>query len=466
MSNPVMCLLFYRETDIILKMPAVRKLAIIALNEIFKGGKPKDTLESLSEKLNARDRAFLMELVYGVLRHRDTLDWISKGFLKKPQRLTRETVNNLRLGAYQILYTRVPEWAAVNETVKLEKKAPGVLNAVLRNIIRKREQLTSELNNMREAALNPSTPNMTRTSHIATVTSHPRWLIKRWIKRFGYKEAFELAEANNKIPPLTLRVNTLKTNRDEVIKRLKALDIDCEPTTISPDGIKLKGTHAFRDFSDLKGYIFVQDEAAQLITYMLDPQPGEKVLDACAAPGGKTTHIAQLMGDSGEIIAVEYDEKRIARLEENISALGLSSIRIIKADITDLKNTEIMKLCPFDRIMLDAPCSSTGVIRRNPDIKYRRRAEDLLVFRKKQLDMLRSVSALLKPGGILVYSTCSTEPDEGEEVIRGFLKTSRDFYIIKDVPFAEGLCVDGFLRTYPHKHDMDGFFGVRLYKNP
>lgn len=433
-------------------MKTTRELALNALDEIWEGGrKPKDVLEDLSVSLDDRDRAFLMELVYGVVRFRDTLDWALKRFLKKPSGLGQETLNNLRLAAYQILFMRVPPWAAVNEAVEIEKKLgrPEVVNAVLRNLLRIPEAQRLNLDALIEQGAIPS---------IALRTSHPRWLVKRWVHRFGEEQASGLAEANNRIPPLTLRVNTLKTTRDGLIDRLSGKDIAGEPTSFSPDGITLKEFHVYRHLSDLKDSFIVQDEASQLISYLLDPHPGERILDACAAPGGKATHIAQLMQDRGEVVAVEFDRKRMERLRENIGLLGLSSVKCEQADITEYSTEE-----PFDRILLDAPCSALGVIRRNPDVKYRHKPQDLLRFKANQLKILRHVSKFLKTGGIMVYSVCSTEPEEGEEVIKEFLKESPDFYIIDaSLPFLKGFMRDGFLRTYPHMHNMDGFFGVKL----
>lgn len=435
-------------------MPGTRELAIMALYEIWqKGEKPKNIIEYLSESLDNRDRAFLMELVYGVLRYRDTLDTALKEFLKKPSRLSTSTLNNLRLGTYQILFMRVPEWAAVNEAVEMEKKKgrPELVNAVLRNILRNIDKIKSGWVRMREK----------RTiKYIAVLTSHPQWLIKRFVERFGEEEALELAEANNRIPPLTLRVNTLKSKREHIINRLFEMGIRGEPTAFSPDGIKLNGFRVYRELSLLKGYILVQDEASQLIAYLLDPQPGERILDACSAPGGKVTHIAQLMQDRGEIIAIDNDDSRLQRLKENILNFGLSSIKVVKADLTDYKTERA-----FDKILLDAPCSSVGVIRRNPDIKYRHTAKDLVRFKAKQLKLLHSVSRLLKPEGILVYSVCSTEAEEGEDVIKEFLSDSTDFYIIETAPRHLNKFIEkGVFRTYPHRDDMDGFFGVKLCK--
>ncbi len=433
-------------------MLTTRELALAALHEIWQtGSKPKHALEDLSEHLDTRERSFLMELVYGTLRYRDTLDWALKRFLRKPSGLGPDTLNNLRLAVYQILFLRVPEWAAVNEAVEIEKKAgkPELVNGVLRNFLRVPAQERLDLEPLKKKGPVP---------YIALRTSHPQWLIRRWVKRFGEEGALALAEANNRIPPLTLRVSTLRYTREEVIRRLSAMKIQGEQTRFSPDGITLKEFRPFRELFSFRDSLLVQDEAAQLITRLLEPSPGERILDACAAPGGKTTHMAQLMEDRGEIIAMDTDERRLGLLRENVSNLGISSVKILRGDVMKYSPDK-----PFDRILLDAPCSSLGVIRRNPDVKYRHPSRDLLAFRAKQSELLRSVARFLRPGGILVYSVCSTEPEEGEEVTKEFLKDSPDFYIIDTtLSFLRGFMENGFFRTYPHKNDMDGFFGVRL----
>ncbi|HXX80596.1 MAG TPA: 16S rRNA (cytosine(967)-C(5))-methyltransferase RsmB [Thermodesulfovibrionales bacterium] len=436
--------------------PTTRALALVALRKIWEQGrKPKGAIEELSGSLDNRERSFLMELVYGVLRYRDTLDWALHTFVRKPSGLHQDTRNNLRLAAYQILFMRVQDWAAVNEAVQLEKHSgrPEVVNGVLRSMLRKP---MSERLNLTPLERKGAVP------YIALLTSHPSWLIKRWVKRFGEKGARELAEANNRIPPLTLRVNTLCSTREQLLEWLSSMGIKGKPSPFSPDGIRLKGSSMVKELSGMKASFLVQDEAAQLITYLLEPKPGERILDACASPGGKTTHIAQMMKDRGEVLAMEIDAERMPQLQENVSNLNTTSIALRNQDFRELNKS---REGSFDKILLDAPCSALGVIRRNPDIKYRRTLEDLKEFMKKQLAMLRDAAQMLKPGGSIVYSVCSTEPEEGEEVVKEFLKDSEDFYIIDTaLPFLKGFMKEGLFRTYPHIHDMDGFFGVKLCK--
>ena len=440
-------------------MSEARLLAIKSLLDILRRGKrPKKSLEDIASSLDRRDRSFHMEIVYGVLRFRNTIDWILDHFLKDPSNLDPFTLNNLRIAVYQIFFMRVPDWAVLNESVEIEKdktirdaprrKAP-LVNAVLRNILRQKEKFVPPIK------LDDPVEDMTIN------TSHPKWLIKRWVERFGRDEALLLATANNEVKPFSLRTNTLRISRDELVEDLIRNGVAVEPTRFSPDGVLLKEMHTYKDMDFVRGLFAVQDEASQLIAYLLDPKPGEKVLDACAAPGGKTSHIAQIMQDKGEVVAVEKDPKRIVSLEENLNMLGLGSVKIINADVNDML---VRDIGTFNKILVDAPCSSIGVIRKNPDIKYKCTAAELSSNRSRQLQLLKTASGFLAKEGRLVYSVCSTEPEEGEEVVREFLKTGADFRIIEDVQaeFLHPFMDKGIFRTYPHKHNMDGFFGVAL----
>ena len=439
-------------------MDSPRKLAIRAIGLVLKGpGKPKDVLDSLLTGMERRERGFVMEMVYGVLRYRDMLDQILSWLMKKPSGVPTGTLNNLRSGIYQIFFMRVPEWAAVNEAVELEARHRGLVNGVLRNALRKRDEIEARLAEMEKEAL--SDDHDLAASAISTLTSHPDWLVRRWIGRLGTEEAYRLALGNNIVPPLTLRVNTLKAGREEVTDMLRKKGLACEPTSHSPVGIRLEGTVPFDELG-LWGTAMVQDEAAQLVSLMLSPGPGQRVLDACAAPGGKTAHLAAMMEDRGEIVALDIDGSRLERLMENIQSMGINSVRVVQADLLKYEEKE-----GFDSVLLDAPCSATGVIRRNPDIKYRRRRGDLDAFSRTQYGLLRAAAGLLRPGGRLVYAVCSTEPEEGEMVVDRFLKTYADFYIIDDVPgVPPALMEGGRLRTWPHRDGMDGFFAAAMTK--
>ncbi len=438
-------------------MENVREIAIKAIKTILKGEElPKKELEKFSGIFNERDRAFLKELVYGVIRYRDTLDWNLKPFLKKPSQLKALTLNNLRIALYQIIYLRVPEWAAINESVEIEKKwgTPALINGVLRNYLRKKEEI--QLPSLDE---NP-------ISHISITTSHPQWLIRRWIKRFGIHETLRLARANNTVSPPTLRINAMNISRKDVVIILERLGIKHELTRYSPHGIRLKETLPFKALEPLMGKIFIQDEAAQLISFLLTPERVDYILDACAAPGGKATHIASLTGADSFIIAVDNKEERIKRLKKNIDDLNIKSIKPV---IADIKNISIKKR--FDKILLDAPCSSTGTIRKNPDIKYKISSKRLKEYIRIQTLLLDFIAKTLKKKGRLVYSVCSTEPEEGEGVIRSFLQKNPEYYIINtadEIKSRYGIDLSNFstdklfYRTFPHLHNMEGFFFTTL----
>ncbi len=433
---------------------STRGRAVRAVEEIFrKGKKPKESLEAISNDEDKRERAFLMELVYGVLRYRDYLDWMLKDFLKNPLRLPSRTLHNLRLAIYQMQFMRVPEWAVVHEAVDIEKDhggKAGLVNAVLRNFLRHRAEIVP-----------PPREDAVRCT--AITTSHSRWLVKRWFKRFGPDEAQKLAEKNNEAPALTVRLDN-ESERAQALQFLAEKNIEARATDSSPAGITFKTLRSFTELSAIFPFrCSVQDEAAQLITYLLNPLPGERVLDACAAPGGKTTHIAQAMKDSGEVVAVEADVKRIGQLQENIKRLDKKSVRIIQGDVRSLRD-----IGTFDKVLLDAPCSALGVIRRNPDVKYRYAEKDLLRFQQRQVELIHAASQFLKSGGSMVYSVCSTEPEEGEEVIKKFLQDHHNFSMIEgDFAFLQPFkTVDRegrfYWRTYPHRDRMDGFFAARL----
>ncbi len=441
-------------------MRSARSLAVEALTRIGNNARPKEELESLGADLSVRDRAFLNELVYGSLRHRMLIEWILDRFLDRPEDLLDKARSNLIIAMYQLIYLRVPDHAAVNEAVELEGRLRGLVNAVLRNFLRKRDTIMSELASM-ERSLNASRITRIKGAELVMAagltTSHPDWLVERWLKRFGPEDAVALMKANNDIPSLTLRVNTLKTTTDDLLDQLRSMDIEAEATSRSPVGIRLAGTLAFRELEPLSGLVMAQDEAAQLVSLMLDLKEGDRVLDACAAPGGKAGHMAELTRDLGEIVAVESDKKRTTLLRENMLKMGYKSVSVLNSDVMEMAETE-----PFDAVMVDAPCSSLGVVRRNPDIKLRRKENELAGYARRQLKILSASALMVRPGGKLLYCTCSTEPEEGEGVVREFLRQRSDFYIIEDVPVPGVVLKEGVFRSFPHTDGIDGFFAIRM----
>ena len=425
--------------------------------------------EVLSEVLDKsvlpdpRDQGLVAELINGVVRHLSYLDYLLSRVSKKPlSKMDPEVRNALRLGAYQLLFTRVPEHVAVAETIKILKRRRGqwvvnFVNAILRELARKKDDI-------------PLPPReMDPVSYLCVRYSYPRWLVERWLARFGEAETEALLEAGNERPVLVVRVNTLRLTREQLLIYLKSEIPEVAPCKYSPDGLAL---HGFQGrITTLKafkvGWLQVQDEASQLVSYLVAPRPGERILDACAGVGGKTTHLAQLMRNTGRLYALDVLPWRLERLKENAARLGVTNIEVLTADATRAIETLGGKF--FDRILVDAPCTGTGVIRRHPDIKWARGPEDLIRVPEKQLNLLKSLAPLLKKGGVMVYATCSLEPEENEEVIARFLEEVPGFEVesaAKVLPEPARALVDekGFMRTYPHRHGLDGFFGARLRK--
>ncbi len=415
-------------------------------------------LAQARERMDARDSAFLLELVYGVLRNQTLLDWKLNQFSAKPVDTTDAwTRNILRLGAYQMLFLdRVPVSAAVNTAVDLAKehgKKHGYVNGLLRGLDRKRDKT--------------GFPDSVNTvSRLSTLYSHPAWLVKRWVSRFGDDVAETLLQANNRPALLTIRTNILKTTRPALRAALEAEGVQVSETTCSPVGLDiisspgwLRTLQAYRD-----GLFMVQDQAAQLINLLLAPQPGETILDACAAPGGKATHLAELMQNQGTVVALELDASRITKIRENSRRLGTTIISPIQGNASNYHEGS------FDTILIDAPCSGLGVLRRHPDGRWNKSEQTIGDHTGLQRQLLKNCSSLLKPGGMLVYATCTTEPEENENVISAFLSDSHNGFMMDDprpyLPEPARSLVDGkgFFRTYPQALEMDGFFGVRMVK--
>lgn len=444
---------------------APRKSALAILTDIASGRHTLDRLIDrfhLESRFDRRDEAFVMALVYGVLRWRGRLDWIIKTVsTTPPAKLDPHIINIVRMGLYQIIFMdRVPNSAAVNTSVDIAKTLKkkwltGFVNAVLRNALRR----------LPEIELPSSDKDPVQALSVAQ--SMPNWLVERWIRQFGLQEATSLCEASNRIPPLTLRTNTLKTDRPTLLQKLETIAKVIHPSTYAPDGIVLDGLkeRLFLSQAFQSGWFQVQDEAAQAVSHLLDPKPDQTVLDACAGLGGKTAHIAQLMENSGRITAMDRDSRKLVALEAEMKRLGIS---IVSPQTVDLQaSNTIGNPERFDRILLDAPCTGLGVIRRNPDAKWTRTPQDIERCAQKQSQLLAHLAARLKPGGVLVYAVCSTEPEETHGVINSFLNKQTDFAIDEispDMPPSLVPLLDqrGWLKTTPHRHGTDGFFAVRL----
>jgi 16S rRNA (cytosine967-C5)-methyltransferase len=402
-----------------------------------------------------RDSALATELVYGTLRWQRYLDWIlAPHSRRRLEALDDRVLVVLRMTAYQLVFLeRVPAFAAVDDAVTLARgRRPGAAeftNAVLRSLARRGPR-------EREPA-----PPRDPIEALATRWSFPTWLTARWVARWGDDEAVALMRALNERAPLTTRANTLRVTRDALAARLRAEEgLEPAPTVLAPEGLTVDRGGApdrWQAFAD--GALVVQDEGSMLVARLLDPRPGETVADACAAPGTKTTHLAQLMENQGRVIAFDPHPARLARIGEAASRLGVS--------IVDPRNGRAQDLAPglagvCDAVLVDAPCSNLGVLRRNPEVKWRRGPEDVRLAATQQEEILAAAAGMVRPGGRLVYATCSLEPEENEAVVTRFLDLWPEFRVDPPPAFPIAPDADGFVRCLPHRHGTDGFTAVRL----
>jgi len=452
-----------------LRLSNPRRMAFNILQRIEKERSYADILidKTLSTtEMSDPDRGLLTELVYGVMRRRGTLDHVLNQFSRrKTDRLERNVLILLRLGLYQMLYLdRIPVSAAVNETVKLAKEltpsASGLINAVLRRADRERERIRYP-DRLKEPV-----------AFLAARYSHPPWIIRQWIEQLDLDETEELARVMVEPPPLTLRVNTLRIGREELLAKLAASGIEAAPCRYSHVGVNVTTRVPLAGLPEFnEGLCTIQDESSQLSSILLAPKAGERVLDLCAAPGGKATHLAQLMGNRGTVIACDFFPRKLLLIEENARRMGISIITATPLDAANAAHHEILTKTEgesFDRILVDTPCSGLGVLRRNPDGKWWKRAEDLTDLVGRQKRILLNSTGLLKDGGTLLYATCSTTREENEEVIADFLSNRPDF-VLEDLrahfpEYAELFTESGCFRSWPHKHGMDGFFAARMRK--
>jgi 16S rRNA (cytosine967-C5)-methyltransferase len=437
-----------------------RLIAVQILNQVDTEGayaEPLlDTALSASAFASASDRGLLTELVYGTLRMRSRLDWIIGQFYRgEMNALETEVRNTLRTGLYQLFFTdRIPAFAAVNEAVEIARTlsppASGLVNAVLRNAMRKKDTVTW--------------PDMAKDPEkaIAVLHSHPSWLVRRLLAQFNGEETVAICRANNAIPPFTLRVNTLKASRGHVLSALAKMNMTAEPAPFCADGIILSSPSAgLRETVPYKeGMIRIQDEASQLIARLVAPQPGERLLDLCAGTGGKTLHLAALMENRGNITAVDLHSARLRMLREEAERMGVT---IVETRTGDAKTPAENFHGVFDRVLLDAPCSGLGTLRRNPEIRWRITPKDLNMFMEVQKFLLASAAGCVRPGGRLVYSVCAVTPEENEIVVGDFLRKRPDFSHIPPEEIPPTLIdTHGFFRSAPHLQGMDGFFGAVL----
>lgn len=410
-----------------------------------------------------RDRALAGEIAVGTLRVQAACDRLIAVFAGRPlEKLDPEIVDVLRLTIFQLLHLdRVPASAAVNDAVNLTKKAgktsaAPLVNAVLRRVSRERGRLPlpPRAADDRDAALD----------YLSTTLSHPRWLAARWLDRYGFEAAEGWCRFDNEPPALTLRANRLKNDRDELAVRLREAGVRTRPTRFAPDGLVVEDGNPLLTPLASGGLFTVQDESSQLVAVAAGASPGERVLDACAAPGGKTTAMAGMMEDRGLIVAADVRARRIRLLADTVRVSGADSVRVVQANAA----LPLPFAGGFDCVLIDAPCSGLGTLRRDPDIKWRRSEDEFGTFAGLQLRILRAAAAVVRDGGRLVYSTCSSEPEENEAVVEQFLAETPAFTAAPvQIPGPWALVNEaGHLRTYPFRDGLEAFFAARLVKAP
>jgi 16S rRNA (cytosine967-C5)-methyltransferase len=431
-------------------MANVRVVAAEAIGQVLRGRSLSTVLPKYSQKVTDNDQSLLKELCFGTLRWYPQLQAIVNHLMSKPIKdREREIQALLACGIYQLMYMRVADHAAINETVAATVKlkrlwAKGLVNAVLRNFQRQQQQITEQLANAAEFE-----------------TAHPQWLINR-IQKAWPEQAREILTANNLQAPMCLRVNANHCSRDDYLKLLAEKEIQASKTEHSSVGIWLNSP---RDVTELPGFedgwVSVQDESAQLAASLLEVQPDHMVLDACCAPGGKTCHILESEPKLAALTAIDLEASRLERCKDNLQRLNLQA-NLIAADVGAIQ--EWWDNNPFDRILLDAPCSASGVIRRHPDIKLLRKDTDIDNLSKIQTELLEKVWKTLRKGSMLIYATCSVLPQENDQVVAQFLATNNDASVVK-IEADWGKATDFGRQIFPSAKGGDGFYYSRLQKN-
>lgn len=441
-----------------------RRVALRVLDRVERNGAYADLALHAAlrqEDMHAGDRALATELVYGTLRWRGRLDYLLGHFVDRPLLDLEPIVRSLlRVGAYQIVFLdHVPAATAVDQTVRSARaagieRASGLTNAVLRRLARE------------HAAIAFPTLEEDPVGHVTHALSLPAWLAKTWVEQLGGTEAAALARALNEVPPLTVRTNLQKSTAEALVADLRTRFPAIEPAVYAPGAFVLG--HAGAPGSDpafREGRFTVQDEASQLVVCALDARPGERALDVCAAPGTKATALAEAVGPSGSVLALDRHSRRLDLVGRDARRLGLDWLTARTYD----SSQDLAPVAParsFDRVLVDAPCSGLGTLRRNPDARWRVEPDHFAGLASAQLALLERAAAALRPGGALVYSTCTLSPEENEAVIRAFLEGGSGFRVAAREshpgavrPLLDG---DGFLRCWPQRHGTDGFFAARL----
>jgi len=432
-----------------------RIAAFEILLRVAEGAYASVLLATSEAELNPQDRALCHELVMGVLRHQLWLDHLAALYTnRKVDQLDLGVRLALRLGLYQLRFlSRIPASAAVNESVNLMRvarlrSAGAFVNAVLRRAVR-------------EPDVDPTRGIDNDVSRLSVLSSHPEWLIERWIRNFGLVEAEAFARANNNPAPVAFRVNR-KADEEHVLRSLREAGAELVSSEVVKDAWRITGAGRLLAEFARAGELYIQDEGSQLVAKVVDAQPGERILDLCAAPGSKSTYIANNSGDAVSVFACDLYEHRLRTVLSSAATQSLNNIHPVALDgLQPLPFAE----ATFDRVLLDAPCSGTGTLRRNPEIRYRISTADIADLAGRQKQLLFNAARVVRPGGHLIYSTCSVEPDENEAVVQQFLENN-DSFTLNELLVASRLRTgSGAARTWPHRDGADGFFICRFVRN-
>ncbi len=427
-----------------------RKIAVELLEKIDTSVAPSQMLLEQAFReytLPYHDRALIKETVWGVLRNRNLLDWIINREIKIDQ-IKKECMNFLRVGTYQLHFLdKIPSYAVLNEVVGAitHKKNKGFVNAVLRKI-------------SNQKSIQPSVAQFENLAdYLATKYSHPHWIVDLLIQNFGKEKAVEVLQYNNEESLSCIRVNKLRIGRNQLLEKLKAKDIEVSKTPTSPDGliIHTKGVQINKLDVYTGGGCDIQKESSQLVSFIVNPLNHERILDACAGSGGKTLHMSALMKNTGEVTALDKNINALDRLRTNQNRLAVKNIKVFQKDFLHFESR-----IPFDKILIDAPCSGLGTMSRNPEIRFRKQTKDVHTLSQLQASLLEKAAQCIKPQGILVYSVCTFTNEETERVITSFLSSHKDFQLLhipqKYIP-KNSRYTKGKLLIFPHE-GMEGFF--------
>lgn len=409
--------------------------------------------------LTPMDRAFASEILYGTIRWRIKIDYLIKKFSKTKLRdMNKWTLNSIRAAIYQIYFMdKVPEFAAVNQAVEItkirDKRATAFVNGVLRNILRNKE----EFYNIKEKD---------KIKRYSIEYSHPEWMVQKFISSFGEDFSKKLMEANNIPPEMNIRVNTLKLTRDELVHVMEEKGVEVKKSFVE-EGLKLRGFNMIEKSEEMSnGLMTVQDESSMLVAKILDPKPDEKIIDLCSAPGGKTTHIAQIMNNKGEITAFDVHGHKLKLVNENAERLGINIIKTKLQDASEYLNDYADYA---DRVLIDAPCSGIGLMRKKPEIRWNITEKDIYTLQELQYAIIKNGARYVKKGGILVYSTCTITREEDEEILKRFLMEHNNFEVedicsLTPEEIRSDTCGKGYIKLFPNAHGTDGFFISKLIR--